>query len=65
MEDLEESERLWLRKMEEEKSSSEILSHLLELMHSSNLSKEKAEKEFGLLLKILPLQLVNSPVGKL
>ena len=48
MEDLEESERLWLRKMEEE----------LELMHSSNLSKEKAEKEFGLLLKILPLQLV-------
>ena len=58
MEDLEESERLWLRKMEDEKSSSEILSHLLELMHNSNLSKEKAEKEFGLLLKILPLQLV-------
>ena len=54
MDDLEESERLWLKEMEETKSQDEILTHLSELMYS----KKSVEKEFRLLLKILPVQLV-------
>ena len=54
MDDLEESERLWLKEMEETKSQDEILTHLSELMYS----EKSVEKEFRLLLKILPVQLV-------
>ena len=54
MDDLEERERLWLKEMEETKSQDEILTHLSELMYS----EKSVEKEFRLLLKILPVQLV-------
>ena len=62
MEDLEESDRSWLKQMEETKSKDKILYHMLELLYSTKSycgSKESADNEFGLLLKLLPLELVD------
>ena len=63
MEDLEESDRSWLKQMEETKSKDKILYHMLELLYSTKSyrgSKETADNKFGLLLKLLPVQLVDT-----
>ena len=54
--DLSENDRLWLKKMEETLKKGEILYQAWKLM------KRSAEKEFRLLLKLLPVELVTSPL---
>ena len=59
--DLEESDRLWLKKMEETKPD---LLDLWYLMHSEQCTvrRESPEKEFQLLLKLFPVELVTPPL---